>query len=73
MLAVGWLLGGTVGIGTVVYALGIGPLVQLLVQLMPARLHAASGWAAVHREPAPSVAPESPATPSMACARSGAA
>jgi uncharacterized membrane protein YczE len=26
VLAVGWLLGGTVGIGTVVYALSIGPL-----------------------------------------------
>ena len=28
MLAIGWLLGGTVGIGTVVYALAIGPLTQ---------------------------------------------
>jgi uncharacterized membrane protein YczE len=28
VLAVGWLLGGTVGIGTVVYALAIGPLTQ---------------------------------------------
>ncbi|HEX2132736.1 MAG TPA: hypothetical protein VHH15_14385 [Actinophytocola sp.] len=28
VLAVGWLLGGTVGVGTVVYALGIGPLTQ---------------------------------------------
>ena len=26
VLAVGWLLGGTVGIGTVTYALSIGPL-----------------------------------------------
>lgn len=26
VLAVGWLLGGTVGVGTVVYALGIGPI-----------------------------------------------
>ena len=29
VLAVGWALGGTVGIGTVVFALGIGPLVQV--------------------------------------------
>jgi uncharacterized membrane protein YczE len=29
VLALGWLLGGTVGIGTVVFALGIGPLVQI--------------------------------------------
>lgn len=28
VLAVGWLLGGTVGIGTVIYALAIGPLTQ---------------------------------------------
>lgn len=31
VLAVGWLLGGTVGIGTVVYALAIGPLTHLTV------------------------------------------
>ena len=28
VLALGWLLGGTVGIGTVIYALAIGPLTQ---------------------------------------------
>jgi uncharacterized membrane protein YczE len=28
VLAVGWLLGGTVGVGTVVYALSMGPLTQ---------------------------------------------
>ncbi|MBT8159979.1 MULTISPECIES: YitT family protein [Arthrobacter] len=33
VLAVGWLLGGSVGIGTVVYALAIGPTVQLLLPL----------------------------------------
>lgn len=27
----GWLLGGTLGVGTVVYALAIGPLVQVLL------------------------------------------
>jgi uncharacterized membrane protein YczE len=31
VLAVGWLLGGTVGIGTVLYAIGIGPIVHLLL------------------------------------------
>ncbi|WP_258229301.1 membrane protein YczE [Arthrobacter sp. HMWF013] len=31
VLGIGWLLGGSVGIGTVVYALVIGPLVQLLL------------------------------------------
>jgi uncharacterized membrane protein YczE len=45
VLAVGWLLGGTVGVGTVVYALGIGPLVQLFLRLTPKRWLAVSGWA----------------------------
>ena len=41
VVAVGWLLGGVVGAGTVLYALAIGPLVQLLlprfiVELEPA-------------------------------------
>ncbi|GMQ85913.1 MAG: membrane protein [Acidimicrobiia bacterium] len=31
VLVVGWLLGGTVGIGTVVFALAIGPLVQFFL------------------------------------------
>ncbi|CAA9219122.1 MAG: Integral membrane protein [uncultured Blastococcus sp.] len=31
VVAVGWLLGGTLGIGTVLYAVAIGPLVQLLL------------------------------------------
>lgn len=31
VLAAGWLLGGTVGIGTVLYALAIGPLTQLFL------------------------------------------
>ena len=47
VLAVGWLLGGTVGVGTVVYALGIGPLVQLVLRCTPRRWLAASGWAHV--------------------------
>jgi uncharacterized membrane protein YczE len=31
VLLTGWLLGGTVGVGTVVYALGIGPLAHFFV------------------------------------------
>ena len=45
VLAVGWLLGGTVGVGTVVYAFGIGPLIQLFLRLTPGRVLARSGWA----------------------------
>jgi hypothetical protein len=47
VLAVGWLLGGTVGVGTVLYAFGIGPLVQLFVRITPKRMLAVSGWASV--------------------------
>lgn len=32
VLGIGWVLGGTVGIGTVVFALGIGPLVQVALR-----------------------------------------
>jgi len=39
-LLAGWLLGGNVGIGTVVFAVGIGPLCGLTVRLMaPTELH----------------------------------
>jgi uncharacterized membrane protein YczE len=47
VLTVGWLLGGTVGVGTVLYAFGIGPLVQLVLRITPKRLLAVSGWASV--------------------------
>ncbi|MEU1249974.1 YczE/YyaS/YitT family protein [Micromonospora arida] len=33
VLALGWLLGGTVGVGTVAYALAIGPLAQFFIPL----------------------------------------
>jgi uncharacterized membrane protein YczE len=47
VLTLGWLLGGTVGIGTVLYAFGIGPLVQFFVRITPKRVLAVSGWASV--------------------------
>lgn len=36
VLVVGWLLGGTVGVGTVVYALAIGPLAQVFLAVFDA-------------------------------------
>jgi len=33
VLATGWLLGGTVGVGTVVFAVTIGPLAQAFMPL----------------------------------------
>jgi uncharacterized membrane protein YczE len=47
VLAVGWLLGGTVGVGTVIYAFGIGPLVQMFLRVTPRRVLAVSGWSSV--------------------------
>lgn len=38
VLAIGWLLGGTVGAGTVTFALGIGPLIGLLLPRLTVRL-----------------------------------
>jgi uncharacterized membrane protein YczE len=38
VLAIGWLLGGVIGFGTVAYALAIGPLVHLLLPLFTIRL-----------------------------------
>lgn len=44
VLAIGWLLGGTVGVGTVVFALAVGPLVHRLMPLFAVRSdHAGSG------------------------------
>ncbi|MEV8507736.1 hypothetical protein AB0368_23350 [Actinoplanes sp. NPDC051475] len=40
VLATGFLLGGTVGLGTVAYALAIGPLVQLFLPVFSAAPHA---------------------------------
>ncbi|WP_392352809.1 hypothetical protein V8F63_08135 [Brevundimonas sp. LF-1] len=31
VLAGGWLLGGSVGVGTIVFAVGIGPLIQIFL------------------------------------------
>lgn len=41
VVVVGFLLGGTLGIGTVVYALAIGPIVQFFLPLASVRLDAA--------------------------------
>lgn len=58
VLAGGWLLGGSVGVGTVVYALGIGPLVQLTLRLTPRSVLARSGWAHILGHPGGAPTPE---------------
>lgn len=41
----GWFLGGTVGLGTAVFAFGIGPLIQIALRLLRVDLAKASGRA----------------------------
>ncbi|WP_429424186.1 YczE/YyaS/YitT family protein [Nocardia sp. GAS34] len=54
VLLTGWLLGGSVGVGTVVYAFGIGPLIHLLIPLVNRWL---PGFATVRpRTPEPAAA-----------------
>jgi uncharacterized membrane protein YczE len=47
VLAVGWLLGGAIGVGTLLYAFGIGPAIELTFKLLrvelPARPDPGSG------------------------------
>ncbi|MGV0741959.1 membrane protein YczE [Mycolicibacterium sp. XJ870] len=52
VLVIGWLLGGSVGVGTVLYAFGIGPLVQLFLRLTPRRMlfHDFGGGSRARRE-----------------------
>jgi uncharacterized membrane protein YczE len=54
VLAVGFLLGGSVGVGTVVYALAIGPIVQVLLPkfMVPERTKATAPTEAVEAVPA---------------------
>ena len=40
VLVSGWLLGGTVGLGTVVYALGIGPIAHMSIPRLAIRVSA---------------------------------
>lgn len=47
VLLIGWALGGTIGVGTVLYALAIGPLIQICLP-----------W--FRQKPAKAIAPQSP-------------
>lgn len=49
VVAIGWLLGGVVGVGTVLYALAIGPLVQVLLPLSIVEVRPASSRASARR------------------------
>ena len=58
MVAVGFLLGGTVGIGTIAYALAIGPLAQFFLPMLTVRSR---------RPPPPGPRPE-PSAPALSAA-----
>lgn len=49
VLVIGWFLGGTVGLGTVIFALGIGPLVHLALPPFDHRRRRTAQRAAVQR------------------------
>ncbi|MEV6391867.1 YczE/YyaS/YitT family protein [Nocardia xishanensis] len=55
VLVTGWLLGGSVGIGTLVYAFGIGPLIQLMIPSVDRHL---PGFHAVARRAPDLAAPD---------------
>ncbi len=42
VVIIGWSLGGVVGVGTVLYALAVGPLLQLFLPLVQVELDIAS-------------------------------
>jgi uncharacterized membrane protein YczE len=62
VLAAGWILGGTVGIGTVLYAVSIGPVVHVLLPLFTRR-PVAVAESAPRRRPAEGVTPAGPGAP----------
>ena len=58
VVGVGWLLGGTLGLATLAYAVGIGPIVHLLLPRLTIPLSRAPGTTAL-RPPRPDGAPGS--------------
>jgi uncharacterized membrane protein YczE len=58
VLAVGWLLGGTVGVGTVLYAVSIGPLAHVFIPLFTVDSPASSAAPASSATPAASASPD---------------
>ncbi|MFB4318623.1 YitT family protein [Actinomadura sp. 21ATH] len=57
VLAVGWLLGGTVGVGTVLYALAIGPLAHVFLPMLEIKKPEPEPEAAPEASPAPEPEP----------------
>lgn len=62
VLIAGWLLGGTVGIGTVLFAVLIGPLVHVALPLLDTRTHASDGQGRAGAGAQPSIARTRPSS-----------
>lgn len=60
VLAAGWALGGGVGIGTVLYAVSIGPLAQYFLRVFALPEGATMPWSGMIRREAPEPAPVDP-------------
>lgn len=56
VLVTGWLLGGSVGLGTLVYAFGIGPLIQVLIPVADRWLPGFRDEPAPQSDPVPATA-----------------
>lgn len=68
VLVAGWLLGGTVGIGTIAYALGIGPLAHAFIPLFSRGLEQTDGFGSPSAVPR---APDCRSTGATALAKDG--
>ena len=53
VLIVGWLLGGTVGVGTIAFAVAIGPLAQVFLPIFDVASPARAGRVSLRRQPEP--------------------
>jgi uncharacterized membrane protein YczE len=69
VLAVGWALGGTVGVGTVLYAAAIGPLAHFFIPLLAIAPPERRGEQPPPATPTPLSAAAAPGTPGRASAR----
>lgn len=51
VVIIGWLLGGVVGLGTLIFALAVGPLCQFFMRIFAVRMPAASAAGLVEADP----------------------
>ena len=61
VLVIGWALGGTIGLGTVVFALGIGPVIQVVPVASWTAMTGSAGVGAPGSRPRASSASDGPA------------